>query len=133
MRVAKYLDELQKALNVKTDKDAAKIMGWSHGLPSNWRKGVSFMTNQTAGAISEKIGVPVIEIIAAVEADREEVSGQKSFWTAFFHKTVSATATGTVILSAAFALLATSNDNQVARQGFETHPLRQLAHQLWQL
>ncbi|MDP5009042.1 MAG: hypothetical protein NWQ13_08700 [Glaciimonas sp.] len=87
MRIGKYLDKLQKALDVKTDKDVAKIMGWSGGTMSNWKKGSNFMTNQVAAQVSEKIGVPVIEIIAAIEADREEVTGQRSFWTDFFQRT----------------------------------------------
>ncbi|AEK61974.1 hypothetical protein [Collimonas fungivorans] len=97
MRISKYLDQLQKALDVKTDKDVAKLMGWTHSVPSNWRKGHSFMTNQAAASVSEKLGIPVIEVIAAVEADREEVSGQKSFWTDFFQRTA-ATAASVAVL-----------------------------------
>jgi hypothetical protein len=92
VRVAKYLDELQRTLGVKTDKEVAEQMGWTHSVPSNWRKGRSFMTNQTAGQLSAILGVPVMHIIAAVEADREEVTGQRSFWTDFFTRTTAASA-----------------------------------------
>jgi hypothetical protein len=92
MRVAKYLDELQRALSVKTDKDVAAKMGWTHSVPSNWRKGRSYMTNQTAGQISAVLNVPVMHIIAAVEADREEMTGQRSFWTDFFLRTTGVSA-----------------------------------------
>ncbi|SPD67814.1 conserved protein of unknown function (plasmid) [Cupriavidus taiwanensis] len=98
MRVEKYLDSLQHALGVKTDKEVAQKMGWSHSVPSNWRRGRGFMTNQTAGQISEIIAVPVIEIIAAVEADREEITGQKSFWTDFFQRTARNAAPATLAL-----------------------------------
>lgn len=97
MRIAKYLDALQLALGVTTDKDVAAKMGWSHSMPSHWRKGRRFMDNQTAGAVSALIGVPVIHIIAAAEADREEVTGQRSFWTDFFTRTA---ATSVVLLLA---------------------------------
>ncbi|GAA7769447.1 hypothetical protein HpMS107_51540 [Helicobacter pylori] len=101
MRVSTYLDRLQKAVNVPNDKELAKRMGWSHSVPSHWRTGKRFMDNATAGSISELIGVPVIEIIAAVEADREEMTGQKSFWTAFFQRTA-----GSPAMPAAVALVA---------------------------
>lgn len=92
MRVAKYLDALQTALGVTNDKEMAKRMGWSHSVPSHWRTGKRFMDNQTAGVISALIDTPVIHIIAAVEADREEVTGQRSFWTDFFLRTTTASA-----------------------------------------
>lgn len=110
MRISKYLDRLQKALDVKTDKEVAKIMGWSHSVPSNWRKGHSFMTNQAAASVSEKLGVPVIEVIAAVEADREEVSGQKSFWTDFFQRT--ATVASVVLVAGCVNLFLTPTPSQ---------------------
>ena len=92
MRIAKYLDALQETLDATNDKVMAAKMGWSHSVPSHWRTGKRFMDNQTAGTISALIGVPVIHIIAAVEADREEVTGQRSFWTDFFLRTTGVSA-----------------------------------------
>ncbi|CAJ0781928.1 hypothetical protein R77555_00875 [Ralstonia mannitolilytica] len=99
MRIEKYLDDLRDKLGVKTDKEVIAKLGWSTGTISNWRKGRMFMTNQTAGQVAELLGVPVIQIIAAVEADREEVTGQKSFWTAFFQRTVSQAAPAALLLA----------------------------------
>jgi len=86
MRVSKYLDALRPRLGVINDREVAKVMGWSHSVPSHWRTGRMFMTNAIAGQVAELLDIPVIEIIAAVEADREEVSGKSLFWTCFFQK-----------------------------------------------
>lgn len=93
MRISHYLDQLKAVTESENDKEMAKKMGWSHSVPSHWRTGKRFMDNATAGHISELIDVPVIEIIAAVEADREEVTGQKSFWTSFFQTRMAKAAT----------------------------------------
>jgi transcriptional regulator with XRE-family HTH domain len=92
MRVEKYLQALRVKLQLENDKELCKTMGWSAGTISNWKKGSNFMTNKQAGIVSEIIEVPVIELIAAIEADREEVTGQQSFWTAFFQRTVASVA-----------------------------------------
>ena len=112
MRIEKYLEKLQKALDVTTDKQVAEIMGWQASKMSDWKKGNYFMTNKIAGDVSKKIDVPVIEIIAAIEADREEVTGQQSFWTDFFQKTA-ATAASVAVLGAV-TLFLTPTPSQAA-------------------
>jgi hypothetical protein len=117
MRVGKYLDELQQALGVKTDKDVALKMGWTHSVPSNWRKGRSYMTNQTAGQISAVLNVPVMHIIAAVEADREEMTGQRSFWTDFFLQTTTASAIFVIAVVANFVTPSPAQAAQTLENG----------------
>jgi hypothetical protein len=112
MRIGKYLDALQRASGCKSDIEMAKKYGWSHSVPSHWRTAKRFMDNQTAALVSEKIGVPVIEIIAAIEADREEVTGQQSFWTAFFQRT--ATVASVVLVAGAVNLFLTPTPSQAA-------------------
>jgi hypothetical protein len=97
MRIGKYLDELQKAVGVANDKELAAVMHWSHSVPSHYRTGKRFMDNKSAGIVSAKIKRPVIEIIAAIEADREEMTGQRSFWTDFFQKTAATVASALFI------------------------------------
>lgn len=122
MRIGKYLDALQCVSNCKSDIELAKKYGWSHSVPSHWRTGKRFMDNQTAALVSERINVPVIEIIAAIEADREEVSGQNSFWTDFFQKTT-ATAASIVLAIVAAGSMFVSPDT-AAKQGFESLAMR---------
>lgn len=112
MRIGKYLDALQRIENCKSDIELARKLGWSHSVPSHWRTGKRFIDNQTAGMMSEKIGVPVIEIIAAIEADREEISGQKSFWTDFFQRT--ATVASVAVLTGVVTLFVTPRPAEAA-------------------
>jgi hypothetical protein len=117
MRIAKYLDALQETLGVTKDKDMAAKMGWSHSVPSHWRTGKRFMDNQTAGAISALISVPVIQIIAAVEADREEVTGQRSFWTDFFLRTTAASALVALAVVTNFVTPSTAHAAEIHENG----------------
>ncbi|KVD77694.1 Cro/Cl family transcriptional regulator [Burkholderia sp. ABCPW 14] len=87
MRIAKYLDELQKVLGVENDKELAQRMGWSHSVPSHWRNGRSSMNNETCLRIAEVLGMEnPLPVIMAADMDRAEKAGQHSLWESFLPK-----------------------------------------------
>ncbi|RQQ03017.1 Cro/Cl family transcriptional regulator [Burkholderia stagnalis] len=87
MRIAKYLDALQKALGVENDKEMALRMGWSHSVPSHWRTGRRSMDNETCLRIAEALGMDnPLPIIMAADMDRAEKAGQHSLWESFLPK-----------------------------------------------
>ncbi|AOI68530.1 hypothetical protein [Burkholderia ubonensis] len=87
MRIAKYLDALQKALGVENDKEMALRMGWSHSVPSHWRTGRRSMDNETCLRIAEALGMDnPLPIIMAADMDRAEKAGQHSLWEIFLPK-----------------------------------------------
>lgn len=65
---------------IDTDYRAAKDLGTSHGTPGNWRHGRSHAAPALAARMAKDLDMDVIQVLAAIEADRAHNADDRRVW-----------------------------------------------------
>jgi hypothetical protein len=80
MNTCEYLDQAKKAKNLASDNQLALALGWGRQKISNYRSGKQHMNNEAARVFAGFIKVPVIKIIADMEAQRTHDEISRRAW-----------------------------------------------------
>jgi transcriptional regulator with XRE-family HTH domain len=79
MKASEYIDEVKRSNGLDTDYKVAKLLGCRQQKISNWREGQT-MDNETARQIAEILRIPVWQVIADMEAERQKDPAKKKAW-----------------------------------------------------
>ena len=80
MKTSDYLDLAQKKTGKRNDNQLSQLLGWSRSKVNNYRHNRQHMDNEAARQIAELIDVPVITVIADMEAQRVKNPEGKKAW-----------------------------------------------------
>lgn len=80
MKTSDYLDLAQKKTGKRNDNQLSELLGWSRSKVNNYRHNRQHMDNEAARQIAELIDVPVITVIADMEAQRIKNPEGKKAW-----------------------------------------------------
>lgn len=76
----KLLNAWKAKKGIDTDYRAAKELGTSHGTPGNWRHGRSHAAPALAARMAKDIDMDVMQVLAAIEADRAHNADDRRVW-----------------------------------------------------
>lgn len=76
----KYLDRVRDLTKTRSDYALAKLLGVTEQAVNNYTKGRSVLDNWTALRIAELLRIPLEEVIAAAELDREKNEKKRDAW-----------------------------------------------------
>lgn len=79
MKASEYIDEVKRSNGLDTDYKVAKLLGCRQQKISNWREGQT-MDNETARQVAEILNIPVWQIIADMEAERQKDPAKRKAW-----------------------------------------------------
>lgn len=82
MKTTEYLDFAKKKHDFNSDNKLAIKLGWSRTKISNYRNLPQQMDNEAARQMAELLDIPVIKIIADMEAERQKEPAKKKAWVA---------------------------------------------------
>ena len=77
---ALLLDRWKERKGISSDYEAARALGVSRASLSNWRKGTNHADVIAAATMAEDLGMETIEILAAIQADREIRPQAQAIW-----------------------------------------------------
>lgn len=77
MKTSDYLDLAQKKTGKRNDNQLSELLGWSRSKVNNYRHNRQGMDNEAARQIAEILDVPVWQIIADMEAERQKDPSKK--------------------------------------------------------
>jgi len=79
MKTIEYIDEAKRINGLDTDYKLAKLLGCRQQKISNWRDGQT-MDNNTARQFAEILDVPLLKVIADMEAERAKDEPTRKAW-----------------------------------------------------
>lgn len=79
MNSYEYIQEVKRSNGLDTDYKVAKLLGCGQNKITQYRNGQT-MDNETARQIAEILNVPVLTIIADMEAERQKDPAKKKAW-----------------------------------------------------
>lgn len=79
MNSYEYIARVKQTKGLETDYQVAKMMGWSKNKVSQYKLGQG-MDNEAARQVAEILNIPVLEIIADMEAERQKDPAKKKAW-----------------------------------------------------
>lgn len=82
MRPNDYLDRVRKLTATGSDYAVAKLLGISEDAVNHYRKGTRHMDNYAALRIAEALALPLEELIASIELEREKAPEKRDRWRA---------------------------------------------------
>jgi len=74
-----YIEKVKEVKGLDTDYKVAKLMNWPSNKITQYRNGQS-MDNEAARQIAQIINVPLMQIIADMEAQRQKEPNKKKAW-----------------------------------------------------
>jgi len=77
---AHYLDELKAKLGVRSDGAAGLIVGWTRPATSNYRHLTHAFDNYTCLRVAEALNLPLIQVIADMELQRNHSPERVEPW-----------------------------------------------------
>jgi hypothetical protein len=77
------LDRWKESKKLASDYQAAKALSTKVQTVSNWRTGKSHADVLFAARMAEDLGMSVIEVLAAIQADREHRPSAQAIWRRF--------------------------------------------------
>lgn len=77
---ALLLDRWKERRGISSDYEAARALGVSRSSLSNWRKGTNHADVIAAATMAEDLGMEPIEVLAAIQADREIRPQAQAIW-----------------------------------------------------
>ena len=80
MKPNQYLDLAIKKAGVKNDNQLMQAIGWGKSKVNNYRHNRQLMDNEAARQIAELINVPVMQVIADMEAERAKEKETRNAW-----------------------------------------------------
>lgn len=81
MKTEEYIEEVKRVAGLDTDYKVNKLFGWPSNRCTKYRDGVT-MDNESARQIAEVLEIPVLAIIADMEAERQKDPVKKKAWKA---------------------------------------------------
>jgi len=79
MNSYEYIKEVKRNNGLETDYQAAKMLGWKPHKIYQYRDGQS-MDNEAARQVAEVLNIPVLIVIADMEAMRQKDPSKKKAW-----------------------------------------------------
>ncbi|WP_330109946.1 hypothetical protein [Methylophaga thalassica] len=79
MKSYEYIEEVKRANGLDTDYKVAKLLGCGQNKITQYRAGQT-MDNETARQIAEILDIPVWQIIADMESERQKDPSKKKAW-----------------------------------------------------
>lgn len=83
---ANYLDELRVKTNTKSDGAAGLALGWTRAATSFYRNHKSAFDNHTCLRVARALNLPLIQVIADMELQRERDPARRADWIPFATK-----------------------------------------------
>jgi len=80
MNSSEYLDMAIKAHNLRNDSQLATALNWNRQKISNYRHQKQAMDNEAAREFAEFTDIPILQIIADMEAQRQKDPSKKKAW-----------------------------------------------------
>jgi len=80
MKTSEYLDLAKKTHGMRSDNELARILEWSKSQVNNYRHNRQQMDNEAARKYAEFIDIPVWQVIADMEAQRQKDPVKKQAW-----------------------------------------------------
>jgi hypothetical protein len=80
LKPSEYLDLTIRKLNVKNDRQMAMKFGWRDSKVNNYRHNRQAMDNEASRQIAAELEMPVIKVIADMEAFRAEKKNDKTLF-----------------------------------------------------
>lgn len=74
-----YIEEIKRANGLDTDYKVCKLFGWSRNKVSQYKNGQT-MDNEAARQVAEVLEIPVMAVIADMEAERQKDPAKKKAW-----------------------------------------------------
>lgn len=79
MESYEYLQKVKNVMGLETDYKVCKLLKWPTNRATMYKNGQS-MDNEAARQIAEILEVPVITVIADMEAQRQKEPSKKKAW-----------------------------------------------------
>lgn len=80
---ANYLDELVQKTGAKSDGACGLMLGWTRAATSNYRHCKNAFDNHTCLIVARTLGIPLEQVIADMELQREKDEKKKADWLSF--------------------------------------------------
>jgi|GEM_PF-6124766 len=80
MKTSDYLDLAQKKTGARNDNQLCELLGWRSSKVNNYRHNRQAMDNEAARQIAEVLEIPVLAVIADMEAERQKDPSKKKAW-----------------------------------------------------
>lgn len=74
------LTRWKEVMHLGNDSEAARKLGLRPSAIANWKNGTSHANAQSAERMAEDCGIPVLPILAAIEADRAANAETRRVW-----------------------------------------------------
>lgn len=85
MQSIRYLEAVRARTVTKSDYAIAKALGLTPVAVGHYLHGRRVMDNYACLRVAEALGVPLQEVIAAAEYDREKNEAKRETWTRFLY------------------------------------------------
>lgn len=102
---ASYLDEIVVKLGAKSDGAAGLMLGWTRAATSLYRHEKRAFDNHTCLIVARTLGIPLEQVIADMELQREKDEKKKADWLSFELRLKGAAASILAVSSAALVTL----------------------------
>jgi hypothetical protein len=79
MNAIEYVEKIKEINNLDTDYSVAKLLNCKQQKVSNWRDGGT-MDNEAARQVAQILNIPVWQVIADMEAQRQKDPSKKKAW-----------------------------------------------------
>jgi hypothetical protein len=79
MNSYEYINEVKQAKGLDSDYKVCKMMNWPTNRVTMYKNGQS-MDNEAARQVAEILGVPVWQVIADMESERQKDPAKKKAW-----------------------------------------------------
>lgn len=80
---AQYLDELVAKTGAKSDGACGLLLGWTRSATSNYRRCQTAFDNHTCLIVARTLAIPLEQVIADMELQREKDEKKKADWLGF--------------------------------------------------
>lgn len=80
---AQYLDELVEKTGAKSDGACGLMLGWTRSATSNYRRCQTAFDNHTCLIVARTLEIPLEQVIADMELQREKDEKKKADWLGF--------------------------------------------------
>ncbi|MBL8508149.1 MAG: hypothetical protein JNM11_06755 [Chitinimonas sp.] len=84
MKSLQYLDLAKEVTGITSDYGMAKVLGINRATISQWRSGKMFMDDYTCLRLAQMLSRDPLEVIAAVNAEREKDGAKREVWANLF-------------------------------------------------
>ena len=79
MNSYEYIEEVKRANGLDTDYKVCKLLGWSQNKVTQYKNGTT-MDNEAARQVAEILNLPLMQIIADMESERQKDPSKKKAW-----------------------------------------------------